>query len=195
MDERDQHNRDEDLTMLIRRFQSGDKEAGEKLYLKIYDELKKISHAYLARSDVSLQTSELVNEAFIKIKGQENMSWRDRAHFFGIAAKLMRQILVDLYRHDHAEKRGGWQRTLTLKENLLSEKQEIDLDKLDEALDELDKVDHDRAMVVEMRFFAGMSVKEISEVKGVSERTVKRDWERAKRWLYHYLLGSDSHGF
>ena len=183
----------EDITTLLQDWKDGRVTAGEDLIRTVYLELKKISNAYLQRDwhrDITLQSTELVNEAFIRLVGQKDVEWQDRAHFFGIAAKLMRQILIEYLRNRKAQKRGGGESNLVLDEELnLSDRKSVDLLELDEALQELERIDYRKCRLVEYRFFAGLTIDETAEVMGISTATVKREWNLAKAWLFRYLSG------
>lgn len=156
----------------------------------VYTELRRLAHHYLQRerSDHTLQSTALVHEAYARMIGQNLPEWQNRAHFFGVAAQLMRQVLVDYARNRQAAKRGGSVCKLTL-DNAESEAKHADVDvvALDDALQTLAKIDPQQSRVVELRFFAGLSIEDTSEVLGVSPSTVKRDWNTARVWLYREL--------
>jgi RNA polymerase sigma factor (TIGR02999 family) len=156
----------------------------------VYGELRRLAHHYLQqeRTDHTLQSTALVHEAYARLIGQSLPEWQNRAHFFGVAAQIMRQILVDYARQRRAVKRGGELCKLTL-ENAESESQrtEVDIVALDDALRDLAKIDAQQSRVVELRFFAGLSIEDTSEVLGISPSTVKRDWNTARVWLYREL--------
>lgn len=156
----------------------------------VYSELRRLAHHYLQqeRTDHTLQSTALVHEAYARLIGQSLPEWQNRAHFFGVAAQIMRQILVDYARQRRAVKRGGELCKLTL-ENAESESQrtEVDIVALDDALRDLAKIDAQQSRVVELRFFAGLSIEDTSEVLGISPSTVKRDWNTARVWLYREL--------
>ncbi len=162
----------------------------DQIYPIVYDELRRRAHWLLARErpDHTLSTTALVHEAYVRLADQTQLTWEDRAHFCAIAARAMRQILVDFARKRKAEKRGGGAERLRLDENELAVtiQSTMVLD-LDEALTRLGQIDERMASVVESRFFGGMSEKEIAEVVGVSVRTIRRDWVRARAWLYKEL--------
>jgi len=152
-----------------------------------YRELRKIAAGHLRRerSARSLQTTDLVHEAYLRLAGQAGAPWRDRAHFFQVAAHVMRQFLIDRARKRHAGKRGGGVPEISLDRALnVAEAPSPDLLVLDEALSRLQALDDRQCQVVEMRFFAGMSEEEIAEVLGVSARTINREWRMARAWLY-----------
>lgn len=179
----------DDLTHLLRSVQSQDDGAREKLYERVYAELKAIAGAHLVgeRRDHTLQTTALVNEAYLRlVPGEE--SWQNRAHFFGSAARAMRRILVDYARRHQSLKRGGEAERVTFADLAIqAEEPDLDLVALDEALQAL-AVDEPRlAEVVDLRYFAGLSVAETAEVLGISLATVKRDWTFARAWLLERL--------
>jgi RNA polymerase sigma factor (TIGR02999 family) len=153
----------------------------------VYDELRRLAGGYLRRErpDHTLQPTALVNEAYMQMVGQRHARWQNRAQFIGVAAQMMRRILVDHARQQQAEKRGGEFQKLSLDENIdVSGERASDLVALDEALQRLVALDPQKARVVELRFFGGLSVEETAEVLGVSAPTVKRQWRMAKAWLY-----------
>jgi RNA polymerase sigma factor (TIGR02999 family) len=182
-----------DVTQLLHAWSEGDPAALEALIPLVYGDLKKRAHHCMARerSDHSMQTSDLVNEAYLRLVGSKPVSWESRAHFFGIAARVMRQILVEHARSRRYLKRGGGARKVTLDENLLvSREQERGLLELDEALTALTAQDERKGRVVELRFFGGLSVEETAEVLKVSPQTVMRDWRLAKAWLFREISRS-----
>jgi RNA polymerase sigma factor (TIGR02999 family) len=179
-----------DITQLLHRIASGDRSAEPELVPKVYLELRKVAARFLRRERTghTLEPTDLVHEAYLKLTGQRAPGWKDRAHFFGIAAHLMRQILVDYARRQKAEKRGGSGIKVPLEGALLANSQECQLvSDLDSALERLATMDPRQAKVVEMRFFAGLNEEEIAAVLGVSVRTVKRDWMSARAWLHGIL--------
>jgi RNA polymerase sigma-70 factor, ECF subfamily len=181
---------DGDITRLLGAFGKGDPEAEARLMDLTYRELRKIAagHMRRERSARSLQTTDLVHEAYLRLVDQATIPWRDRGHFFQVAAHVMRQILIDRARKRHAGKRGGGVPQLSLDRALdIAEAHSGDLLVLEEALARLEKVDGRQCQVVEMRFFAGMSEDEIAEVLGVSARTINREWRMARAWLYKEL--------
>lgn len=174
-----------EVTQLLIDMRGGSQSALEKLLPLVYDELRNIASSYLSQEhhQRTLQTSDLVHEAYIKLTGKE-VTWQNRSHFFGIAANAMRQILVDYARHRKAEKRGGGMTRISLNENILIVENTFDrLLLLDEALSELQKLDGRLVKVVELRYFSGLTIEETAEVLSVSPRTVKNDWSFAKAWL------------
>ena len=180
----------EPVTSLLVRWRGGDKAALDALMPLVYSELRRLAHHYLQRerSDHTLQSTALVHEAYARMIGQNLPEWQNRAHFFGVAAQLMRQVLVDYARNRQAAKRGGSVCKLTL-DNAEAEAKHADVDvvALDDALHALAKIDPQQSRVVELRFFAGLSIEDTSEVMGVSPSTVKRDWNTARVWLYREL--------
>ena len=177
----------EDVTQLLKRWSSGDQDAMERLMPIVYDELHRLAHNYLLkeRQGHTLQPTALVHEAYLRIVDQKHSDWHDRAQFFGIAARLMRQILVDYARLKHAEKRGGPEQqrlSLTNADNI-SGKPDLDLLALHEAMEQLMALDPQQSRVVELRFFGGLSIEETAEVLGVGHATVEREWRIARAWL------------
>lgn len=181
----------EAVTQLLAEWQLGNRDALDELMPLVYGELRAIAGRYLSRESSShtLQSTALVHEAYMKLVGQRNVRWQNRAHFFGIAAQMMRRILVDHARHQHRLKRGGPTPTLSLDEAMgASEPEtEVDLLALDDALTSLTLIDPRGARVVELRFFSGLTVEETAEVMTISAGTVKRDWNTARAWLYREM--------
>lgn len=174
------------ITHLLKEWSDGDERALDKLTPLVYEELRRQASRYLRRErrGHSLQTTALINEAFLRLIDAREVHWQDRAHFFAIAANLMRRVLVDHARRRDAEKRGGSALRLTLDEALAVAKEtDVDLLAIDEALDRLAKIDPQQARVVELRFFSGLTVDETAAALGVSPKTVKRDWSVARAWL------------
>lgn len=178
------------VTELLVRWRGGDREALDALMPLVYNELRRIAQHYLSneRSGHTLQSTALVNEAYVRMVAQDFPQWQNRAHFFAVAAQLMRQILVDYARSHRAAKRGGSVCRLSLDE-AEEQPQPIDVDvvALDEALKTLADMDPQQSRVVELKFFAGLSIEDTSEVLGISSSTVKRDWITARAWLYREL--------
>lgn len=175
-----------EVTQLLIDWSQGDRAALDRLMPLVYDELRRLAHHYMSRERPghTLQTTALVNEVYLRLVDQKSVSWQNRAHFFGIAARLMRQILVDHARKNGYAKRGGGARKVTLEESaVLSPEQAADLVALDEALESLAATDPRKCQVVELRYFGGLKVDEIAEVLKVSPVTVMRDWSMAKAWL------------
>jgi RNA polymerase sigma-70 factor (ECF subfamily) len=161
----------------------------------VYDELRRLAHHYLQRerSDHTLQSTALVHEAYMRLAGQNAPQWQNRAHFFGIAARVMRQILVEYARAHSAAKRGGTNPCkITLDESLeLQARSDIDVIALDGALDRLSELDPQQSRIVELRFFTGLTIEDTSEVMGLSPATVKRDWTSARAWLHREIARSE----
>jgi RNA polymerase sigma factor (TIGR02999 family) len=187
-----------DLTRLLGAIREGDRSALERLIPVVYDELRDLAAHYIRgeRPDHTLQPTALVHEAYMRLAGhvaQHGADWRDRAHFFGIAARVMRQVLVDHARAHEAAKRGAGYTRVTLSEELrIVEEETVDLLALDVALTRLASLDADQARLVELRFFAGLTVEETAEVVGRSPTTVKREWRVARAWLHRELSGVET---
>ena len=179
----------EDVTQLLVAWSNGDQGARDELMSAVYHELHRLAHQYMKRElpGHTLQTSALVNEAFLKLIDQRNVNWQNRAHFFGIAAQIMRRILVDYARGRRTAKRGGGRYEVSINESIVSAERTEELVTLDEALLELAKIDLRKSQVVELKFFAGLSIEEAAEVLAVSPGTVMRDWTLAKAWLRREL--------
>jgi RNA polymerase sigma factor (TIGR02999 family) len=179
----------DDVSALLIRWRSGDREALDQLTPIVYSELRRIAARYLRaeRRGHTLQTTALAHEAFLKLARQPPINWQDRAHFFAVAARIIRQILVDYARASHRDKRGG-AKPLVLDEALhISDRRSVELIALDDALEALAKLDPQQSRVVELRFFAGLTVEETAEVLSVSRATVNRDWVTARAWLLREL--------
>ena len=175
------------VTELLARWSHGEEAAREKLVPLVYDELRRVARRCLAGQpqDQTLQSTALVHEAYLRLVGRSEVHWQNRVHFFAVAARLMRGILVDHARMRHAAKRGGSNLTLTLDDALAPPKQrELDLVALDDALNALATLDPKQGQLVELRFFAGLSIEDTSRLMGLSPATVKREWATARAWLY-----------
>jgi RNA polymerase sigma factor (TIGR02999 family) len=186
-----------EVSLLLRAWSDGDRNALERMTPIVYKELHRLAHYYMARERAghSLQTTALVNEAYLRLVDYKRMQWQDRAHFFAVSAQLMRRILVEHARR-HNQKRGGRVRHVSLDEAaLVSGKRPADLVALDDAMNALEQLDPRKVLVVEMRFFGGLSLEETAEVLQVSTVTVKRDLRTAKAWLYRELSGGTDDGF
>jgi RNA polymerase sigma factor (TIGR02999 family) len=186
------HEASSPVTELLVRWRGGDREALEQLMPLVYEELRRLAHHYLSRerTDHTLQSTALVHEAYLRLAGQNSPQWQNRAHFFGIAAHVMRQILVEYARGRGAAKRGGQAVTLTLDDAASYLQQtEVDVVALDKALAELSELDPQQGRIVELRFFAGLTIEDTSEVLGISPATVKRDWVTARAWLFRAMTG------
>lgn len=180
------------VTMLLLRWREGDRQALEQLMPLVYAELRRMAghHLRRERGDHTLQSTALVHEAYLRLAGQDPPQWQNRAHFFAIAARLMRQILVDHARTRDAAKRGSGACTLLLDESVaLPQKVNLDVLDLDRALTELSELDGQQSKIVELRFFGGLTIEDTSEVLGVSPATVKRDWLVARAWLLRAMTG------
>jgi RNA polymerase sigma factor (TIGR02999 family) len=180
----------QDVTQILRNWQDGDADAAARLMPLVYEELRRLARNYLQRerADHTLQATALVHEAYLRMVDEKSANWKDRAHFYGIAARLMRQILVDHARAHNAAKRGGLEQKLTLDEaRELPMKETVELVALDGALQNFAQAYPRKSEVVELKFFGGLDMKEISEVLHVSEKTVLRDWSFAKLWLCREL--------
>ena len=180
------------VTELLVRWRDGDPQALDSLMPLVYAELRRLAHYYLQRerSDHTLQSTALVHEAYLRLAGNNPPQWQNRAHFFGIAAHIMRQLLVEYARGRGAAKRGGSACRLTLDEALdLPLQTGVDVVALDRALTELSAMDEQQGRIVELRFFGGLTIEDTSEVLGVSPATVKRDWIMARAWLHRAISG------
>lgn len=176
----------EDVTRMLIDWSGGDPEAPARLMPLVYEELRQLARQYLQRErpDHTLQATGLVHEAYLRLVDQSTTTWQNRAHFFGVAAQVMRRILVDYARSHRAEKRGGGWDKLVFDEALApSAERSIDLVALDDALKDLLAFDPRQSQIVELRFFGGLTNEEIGEILDVSPRTVKREWRMAKAWL------------
>jgi len=182
----------ENITDLLVSYGRGDKESLDKLMPVVYDELRRQAARYLRREQAghTLQTTALIHEAYVRLVDQRNVQWQNRAHFFGIAAQMMRRILVDHARTKKRAKRGGSDIRVSLDDATVAVKgQDLDVVAVDEALSRLEQIDKQQSRVVELRFFSGLTVEETAEVMGISPATVKRDWSMAKAWLHRELSG------
>ena len=179
-----------EVTALLVNWSNGDSRALDELMPLVYAELRRLAGSYLRRerSTHTLQSTALVNEAFLRLVNQQDVQWRSRAHFFGIAAQMIRRILVDHARAAQADKRGAGAVRIELEDHLaVSSQSELDLVGLDESLQRLAALDERQARIVELRFFTGLSVEETAEVKQVSTATVKREWSSARAWLFREM--------
>lgn len=178
------------MTQLLVDWGNGDNRALEKLTPLVYQELKRLAARYLRRerSDHTLQSTALVHEAWLRLIDQRQVHWQNRAQFFGVAAEMIRRILIDHARGRQAAKRGDGAIKLSLDEALFTpDRRDLDLVALDDALQDLARLDPQQSRLVELRYFAGLSIEESAEVLGVSPATVKREWVAAKAWLYREL--------
>ena len=183
----------DNITELLIEFSKGNQSVVDDIFPLIYDELKKLANNYLRneRGSHTLQPTALVHEAYLKLVDYKRINWQNRAHFMGMAATLMRQILIDHARRHRAGKRGGENENLSLEESIVivAGEKSMDLIRLDDALKELAKFDEMKSRLVELRYFGGLSTEETAEVLGVSEITVKRHWRMAKAWLAEAING------
>ena len=180
------------VTGFLKAWRSGRPEALDRLMPVVQDELRRLAASYMRRErrDHTLQVTGLVNEAYLRLVEQKNVSWQDRRHFFGIAAQCMRRVLVDYARHRQAGKRAGGKTFVVFDESIqVAEKRGLDLVALDDALASLAQLDERQAKVVELRFFGGLTIAETARMLNVSVATVKRDWESARVWLTCELAG------
>jgi RNA polymerase sigma factor (TIGR02999 family) len=178
------------VTQLLIAWSNGDQSAFDKLMPLIDEELRRLAHRYMSRERAghTLQTTALINEAFLHLVNRKNLQWQNRAHFFGLAAQVMRTILVDHARSHASAKRGGGTRNLELDEAfVVSQQKAAEVVALDEALKQLALIDPRQSTIVELRFFGGLTVEEAAEVLHLSPVTIKREWSTAKAWLYHEL--------
>ncbi|MCU1263087.1 MAG: polymerase sigma factor [Bryobacterales bacterium] len=186
-----------DISKLLRAWSDGDQSALKKLTPVVYDELRRLAHRYMKRErrGHSLQTTALVNEAYMRLVDYKRMQWQNHAHFFAVAAQLMRRILVDHARRHNVKRGGGAQYVVLEEAAVVSGDRAADLVALDDAMNSLARLDPRKVQVVEMRFFGGLSVDETAEVLKVSPVTVRRDWSSAKLWLYRELARGTGHEF
>ncbi len=179
----------DDVTVLLNQMSAGSDTAPDELLPLVYEDLRRLAHAYFAKenSDHTLQATALVHEAYIRLVNWENVSWQNRAHFFSVAAEVMRKILIDHARKRNAHKRSGGQRIVLDDAVSLPDKKEFDILRLEEALVSLETVDRRQAKIVELRFFGGLSIEETAYILKVSETTVRREWTFAKAWFQREL--------
>jgi RNA polymerase sigma factor (TIGR02999 family) len=179
-----------EITQLLQDWRGGDRKALDALLPRVYKELRRLAHLHLRneRPDHTLQSAALVHEAYLRLAGVNPPKWESRTHFFAVAAQLMRQILVDYARRHGAAKRGGSICKLSLQDAMVTPRQaEVDIVALDDALQELAKIDARQSRVVELRFFGGLSLNEISEALEIAPATVQRDWTAARAWLHREI--------
>jgi RNA polymerase sigma factor (TIGR02999 family) len=179
-----------EVTELLHGWSDGDASARDRLIPLVYEELRRLARSQLRRerSDHTLSSAALIHEAYLRLTGQRSVSWRDRAHFFGVAASLMRRVLVDHARARNARIRGGGARRVPLEDAVgLGEEPDIDVLAVHQALCGLEALDPDLARLVELRFFAGLDLEETGAALGVSRATVARDWQMARAWLHRSL--------
>lgn len=182
-----------EITQLLAEWSEGNQAALDKLYPLVYKELHRLAHGYLRRERKghTLQTTALINEAYLRLVDQKHVHWANRSHFFAISAQIMRRILIDRARRYRYAKRGGGAQRISVDEAAVVAKERArELLMLDEALNRLAKIDPRRGHVVELRYFGGLNNEEIARVLKISENTVTRDWNMARAWLYQELSGS-----
>lgn len=180
------------ITLLLHEWNKGDDHALEQLMPLVYEELRRMAHGYLNRQapNHTFQTSDLIHEAYLKLARSDDQNWQNRAHFFGVAAKVMRHILVDYARAKHSGKRGWQNRVSLTAETAVTTDRSSQLIALDDALTALHDLDERKSRVVELRFFGGLTNEEMAEVLEVSTETVKRDWRFARTWLLRELAAA-----
>jgi RNA polymerase sigma factor (TIGR02999 family) len=186
-----------EITRLLSAWSSGDEQALDRLTPLVYEQLRRVARRYMAteRSGHVLQTTALVNEAYLRLFDCQQLNWQDRTHFFAVCAQLMRRILIDIARSNQYQKRGAGAPHIALDEMLGGGTQiDADVQSLDDALRSLSAFDARKGRVVELRFFGGLSVEETADVLKVSKETVSRDWRLAKSWLLRELSGEGRHG-
>jgi RNA polymerase sigma-70 factor, ECF subfamily len=184
----------EEATRLLIDWSNGNREAAAGLMPLVYEELRGIARGYLQRerTDHTLQATALVHEAYLRLVDQRTTTWRNRAHFFGVAAQLMRRILVDHARRHRRDKRGGAWDKVEFDEALApSVSRNLDVIALDDALQDLMKLNPQHSQIVELRFFGGLTIEEVAEVLDVSPRTVEREWRMARAWLRRQIFADD----
>jgi RNA polymerase sigma factor (TIGR02999 family) len=186
--------RQHEITELLAEWRDGNQSALDELYPLVYNELHRLARRYMSRErrGHTLQTTALINEAYVRLVDQKNVQWANRSHFFAISAQIMRRILIDHARRHQYAKRGGGARQVSLEEaaTVVMPDQSGELLRLDEALKSLAEMDPRRSQVVELRYFGGLNNEEIAGVLRISENTVTRDWNMARAWLYQQLTGS-----
>ncbi len=179
------------ITQVLRELKSGGEATLDELLPLVYNELRRLASCYLSRerSNHTLQPTALVHEAYLRLIGQNDIDWQDRAHFFGVSARLMREILIEYARAKNRNKRGGEGLTqIVLSDSIgYTNSDTLDVIAVDEALTKLEALDNEQARVVELKFFAGLTIEEIAEVMGISPATVKREWSTAKLFLHRTL--------
>jgi RNA polymerase sigma factor (TIGR02999 family) len=186
-----------EISQLLRAWSNGDQDALATLMPMAYAELRRLAHRYMRREREghSLQTTALVNEAYMRLVDYRRMQWQDRAHFFAVSAQLMRRILVEHARRQNLKRGGGLRRVSLDEVATIGRDLAVDIVALDDAMNALAQLDARKVQVVEMRFFGGLSVDETAEVLGVSPATVRRDWSTARVWLYGAMTGRTGDGF
>ncbi len=182
---------DKPITQILEQLRTGKSDTLDELLPLVYDELRRLAGSYLSRerANHTLQPTALVHEAYLRLIGQNEIEWQNRAHFFGVSARLMREILIEYARGRNRKKRGGEFKTQIALDDAVSfsNQKELDVVAVDEALTKLEALDERQARIVEMKFFGGMTIEEIGEVLDISPATVKREWSSAKLLLYKWL--------
>lgn len=185
-----------EITVELQKWSEGDRSAMNELLPLVYRELHRQASRFLRleKPGHTLQTSDLINETYLRLAGCADVRWQNRVHFFGIASRLMREILLDHARTKHRQKRGGHNIRVTLEDRLAvsNDQDSVDLIALDEALTKLSEFDPQQTRIVEMKFFAGLNIEEMAEALGISASTVKRDWQMARAWLRNELSNGPS---
>jgi RNA polymerase sigma factor (TIGR02999 family) len=178
-----------EVTRLLVDWGNGDRAALDELMPLVYDELRRLAGRYMRRESPghTLQTSALINEAYLRLVDQRSVKWQNRAHFFGVAAQLMRRILVDHARNRSRAKRGGGAQMVSLVDSAATSVEIAEVLALDETLNELAEMDPRKSKIVEMKFFGGLTTEEVAVILDVTPRTVEREWRKAKAWLYRAL--------
>jgi RNA polymerase sigma-70 factor (ECF subfamily) len=186
----------DDVTRALADLSRGDPEAADRLLPIVYREMKSLAAAYLRRERAghTLQPTALAHDAFLRLVSQKSCTWQNRAHFLGMAARVMRHILVDHARRRRAQRRGGGRTMVQLEEAQPGRTREVEFDELDQALNDLARLSERQARMVELRYFGGLTIDETAEVLGVSPMTVKRDWTVARAWLFRELRGTTGPG-
>jgi RNA polymerase sigma factor (TIGR02999 family) len=181
----------QEVTQVLRELSDGHETAPERLMPLVYDELRRLAGGYMEgeRTDHTLQATALVHEAYLRLVDWKNVSWQNRAHFFALAAQVMRRILIDYAREKHAQKRGDGFTKIALEEAVsFPQQREVDLVALDDALKTLAEIDPAQSRIVELRFFGGLTIEETAEVLRLSPATIKREWKMAKAWLHKRIV-------
>ena len=185
------------VTQLLVDWRNGDQEALNALVPLVHDELRKLARGYMRRErvDHTLQTSALVNEAYLRLGQGDGPQWQNRTHFFAVAAQVMRHVLIDHARRYNYEKRGGGAQRVDIDDlHGMTEERASELIELDEALGTLANLDQRKGRIIELRFFGGLNIDEVAEILGLSPTTVQREWRTARAWLQHFLKGDDPAG-
>ena len=183
-----------DVTRLLIDWGNGNQAALDELIPLVYGELRRLAGHYMRRESPghTLQASALINEAYLRLIDQKSVKWQNRAHFFGVAAQLMRRILVDHARSRLRAKRGGTTQIVSLDDQAVMSKEVAEVQALDEALNNLAEMDPRKCQIVEMKFFGGLTTEEVAEVLKVTSRTVEREWRKAKAWLHRAMSKGDT---